>query len=97
MIFEHNMNFILSLSVFYLILSDVSSSLVPRETLAASQIIKKKKDLEDCCELAKNCAKGKESLSLHSFKHEREVSPKIKLVKTVIPFDPEKHTLAILV
>lgn len=59
MIFEHNMNFILSLSVFYLILSDVSSSLVPRETLAASQIIKKKKTLKTAVNLPRTVLKGK--------------------------------------
>lgn len=90
------MNFDLSLSVFLSFFSDVSCSLIPREMLAAAQIIKKK-DLEDCCELAKNCAKRKECLSLHSFEHETEVSAKVQLVKAVIPFEPEKHTLAFLV
>lgn len=66
---------------------------LPRETFASAQIIKKD-DLEDCCELAKNCAEWRESLSLHSFKHETEVSSKIELVKTAILFDPEKHTVA---
>lgn len=79
----------------FFILSEASSSLVPREMLVAAPIIKKK-TLRSAVDLPRTV------LNVRSVYHctllsMRQASAKIKLVKAVIPFDPEKHTLAFLV